>query len=147
LNRWLDDLNAKEIAPRSQKVYFHAVKKLVEVTVPEAQVNGKMVELPKTWSVEEDRPPTKQELKVILNHGNLKDRAIAILAVSSGLREGTIAELEVGDVDFEAYDDVALIKVRPEAAKRREGYLTFATPEAKKTLLQYLGLRRRRNGT
>ena len=98
LNRWLDDLNAKEIAPRSQKVYYHSVRKFVEVTVPNLQVNWKLVELPKTWSVEEDRPPTKQELKDVLNHGTLKDRALILLAVSSGLREGTLAELQTGDV-------------------------------------------------
>jgi integrase len=146
LNRWLDDLNTRDTAPRTQKVYFHAVKKFVEVTVPESQVNWKMVELPKTWSVEEDRPPTKQELKDILNHGNLKDRAIVLLAVSSGMREGTLAELQVGDVDFDAFEDIAVIKVRPEAAKQRIAYVTFATPEAKNALRQYLDLRKRRKG-
>ena len=146
LNRWLDDLNTRDTAPRTQQVYFHAVKKFVEVIVPESQVNWKLVELPKTWSVEEDRPPTKQELKDILNHGNLKDRALILLAVSSGLREGTLAELQIGDVDFDAYEDVAVIKVRPEAAKQRIGYVAFATPEAKNALKQYLELRKRRKG-
>jgi len=146
LNRWLDDLNTRDTAPRTQQVYFHAVKKFVEVIVPESQVNWKLVELPKTWSVEEDRPPTKQELKDILNHGNLKDRALILLAVSSGLREGTLAELQIGDVDFDAYEDVAVIKVRPEAAKQRVGYVAFATPEAKNALKQYMELRKRRKG-
>ena len=146
LNRWLDDLNTRDTAPRTQHVYFHAVKKFVEVTVPESKVNWKLVELPKTWSVEEDRPPTKQEIKDILNHGNLKDRAIVLLAVSSGVREGTLAELQTGDVDFEAFEDVAMIKVRPEAAKQRVGHVAFATPEAKNALKQYLELRRRRKG-
>jgi len=146
LNHWLDDLNAKDIAPRSQKVYYHSVRKFVEVTVPEAQVNWKLVELPKTWSVEEDRPPTKQEMKDILNHGNLKDRALILLAVSSGLREGTIVELQVGDVDFDAYEDVAVVKVRPEAAKQRIAYVTFTTPEAKNALKHYLDLKKRRKG-
>jgi len=146
LNRWLDDLNAHDTAPRTQHVYFQAVKKFVEVTVPDAQVKWKLVELPKTWSVEEDRPPTKQELKDVLNHGTLKDRALILLAVSSGMREGTLAELQTGDIDFDAFEDVAVIKVRPEAAKQRVGYVAFATPEAKNALKQYLELRKRRKG-
>jgi integrase len=144
LNHWLDDLNERGIAPKTQRIYYYAVKKFVGVLAPDAQVNWKTVDLPKTWSVEEDRPPTKQELKNILNHGNLKDRALVLFAVSSGVREGTLAELQVGDIDFNAYEDIALVKVRPEIAKQRIGYVTFITPEAKKALKQYLDLRKRK---
>jgi len=74
----------------------------------------------------------------------LKDRAIVLLAVSSGLRVGTLAEIRVEDVDFDTFEDVALIRVQAEIAKERIKYVTFTTPEAKKVLKQYLDSRRRR---
>jgi hypothetical protein len=63
------------------------------------------------------------------------------------VREGTLAALQVGDVDFDAYEDVALVKVRPEVAKQRIGHVTFITPEAKKVLKQHLDLRKRKKET
>ena len=144
VNRWLDELNSRNLAPGTQKIYFQAVKKFVEVTVPENNVNWKTVDLPRIWGVEEDRIPTKQELRNILNHGNLKDRVIVLLAISSGLRIGTLADLKVEDLEFDTYEDVALIKVQAEMAKERVKYVTFTTPEAKKVLKQYLDSRRRK---
>ena len=146
VNRWLDELNSRNLAPATQKMYFQVVKKFVEVAVPEVTVSWKAVDLPRVWTVEEDRVPTKEELRGILNHGNLKDRAIVLAALSSGLRVGTLADLRVEDVDFDAFEDVALIKVQAELAKERVKYVTFATPEAKRVLKQYLDSRRRRKG-
>jgi hypothetical protein len=41
-------------------VYCRSVKKLVEVAVLKAQVSWKLIDLPKTWSVEEERSPAIQ---------------------------------------------------------------------------------------
>ena len=147
LNCWLDELTARDIAPKTQRNYYHAVKKFIEVAVPKVQVSWKVVDLPKTWTVEEDRPPTKLELKSILNYGVLKDRAIVLLAISSGMREGTLADLQVKDVDFYAYKDVAVIKVSREISKGRVKCVTFTTPEAKTVLEEYLNFRRREEGS
>lgn len=54
-----------------------------------------------------------------------------------------MAGLNVGDVDFEAFQDVALIRVGPEIAKDRVGHPAFITPEARFALEQYIDSRRR----
>jgi len=144
LNLWLDHLNEKNLAPSTMKNYFYAVKKFVEVAAPNTQVNWGLVDLPKVWHVEEDRIPTKKELRSLLNYADLTDRVITLFAASSGVREATLAGLKVGDVDFESYKDVAVVRVKPEVAKGKTGYVTFITPEAKTVLQQYLDLRKRR---
>jgi len=111
---------------------------------PDSEFKWKRVELPKIWIVEQDRIPTKRELREVLNHANLEDRVIALVAASSGVREGTLAKLSVEDVDFNSYSDVAVVTVKPEVSKGKVGHVTFITPEARNVLLQYLNLRKRR---
>lgn len=112
------------------------------------QVDWDKIEFPTSAATQEiDRAPSKDELKQLLNHASgSRDRAVMLMLTSSGLRIGTLLSLAVGDVNFE-YPDVARLKVerkrgRKFVSKRRGGqgrvYYSFITPEAKKTLIQYL---------
>jgi integrase len=47
-------------------------------------------------------------------------------------------------VDLETYQDIGVVRVRPEATKERVTYLTFVSPEAKVLLKRYLDLRFRK---
>jgi len=143
VNSWLDQLDKNGKAPKTQKNYYHGVKKFVEVVLPDHRVNWKRVDLPRQYKVEEDRIPTKEELREILKHGNLTDRMIVLFLVSSGVREGTLLKLRLENIDFESYEDVAVVKVPSSYAKQRVRYVTFLTPEAKETLRHYLEVRKR----
>lgn len=105
----------------------------------------------------EDRCPTKEELRRILNICNLRDKALILVASSSGLRRNALITLKVGDVDF-GLSDIAKITVKREyevegkvyrsgrkITKTRTFFVTFITPEAKKMLLEYLEQRRQLN--
>lgn len=46
LNDWLDKLHADGVAAKTQKLYFHSVKKFIDVNLPEDQLNWKKIELP-----------------------------------------------------------------------------------------------------
>jgi site-specific recombinase XerD len=138
LNDWLDRLDKEGVSHRTQKLYFFSVKKFVDVNLPEEVINWKRVELPRIWTVEEDRVPTKEELRQFMDHGGLEDRLIITVMSSSGIRENTLVNLTVGDVDLETYSDLGVIRVRPEATKERVTYVTFLSPEAKALLKQYL---------
>ena len=144
LNGWLDKLDKEDKAPGSQKNYYFGVKKFVEVVTPELEVNWKLVDLPRQRVVEEDRRPTKDGLKTILEHGNLTDRMAFTFMSSSGVREGTFVGLHIRDIDFDAYKDVAVVKISSEISKGRMRYVTFLTPEAKRILQEYLEVRRRK---
>jgi integrase len=110
-------------------------------------VNWKEIELPTSAERSEvDRAPSKEELKLLLNHaGGARDRAIILIASSSGLRMGTLLSLTVGDVNLN-YPDVARLMVQRKAGRKfanknrgsqRRFYCTFITPEAKQALIQY----------
>jgi integrase len=143
LNGWLDKLDKEDKAPGSQKNYYFGVKKFVEVVTPELKVNWKLVDLPRQRVVEEDRRPTREGLRIILEHGNLTDRMLGTFLSSSGVREGTLVGLCVGNVDFDTYKDVTVVKIPSEISKGRMRYVTFLTPEAKRVLQEYLEVRRR----
>jgi len=143
LNSWLDKLDQGNRSPQTQNVYFAAVKKFVDVVLPDLEFKWKRVDLPTVYRVEEDRVPTKEELKTLMYHGVLKDKMITTFATSSGVRENTLANLKVGDVDLETYEDVGVVYVKPLAVKGRVPYMTCITPEAKKFLQQYLEYRER----
>jgi integrase len=144
LNSWLDRLDKEGVSPRTQKLYFYSVKKFADVNLPDEPFNWKKVELPRSWGVEEDRVPTKDELRLLMDHGNLLDRVIIALMSSSGIRENTLVNLTLGNLDLESYQDIGVIRVKPEATKERVSYLTFISPEARELLKQYLDLRSRR---
>lgn len=144
LNSWLDRLDQRGCSPQTQNVYFAAVKKFVQVVLPDSEFKWNRVDLPTVYRVEEDRVPTKEELRSLMYHGTLKDKTIITFAASSGVRENTLVNLTVDDVDLETYEDVGVVYVKPLAVKGRVQYVTCITPEAKKFLRQYLEYRERR---
>jgi integrase len=111
------------------------------------KVDWARIELPTSTEIrEEDRPPTKEELKVLLNAAlSLRDRAVIYCATASGLRMGTLLSLKVGEVEF-SYPDVARFTVERKPGRKfsnRGGnqakfFCSFITPEAKVVLQQYL---------
>ena len=142
LNDYIDYLLFDKKTSRSTiRTYVSAVKKWLKVN--NVKVDGD-VEVPQVWVVERDRIPQKEELRKLHQYGDIVDRIILLLGVSTGLRISTLISLKVGDVNLE--DETPVVRVKPEASKERptKGYITFMTPEAREHLLQYLDLRRKR---
>jgi len=130
--------------------FLFGIKKWFELAG--LNIEWSKIEFPTSTAISEiDRAPTKEELKVLLNNANsTRDRTVILLLTSTGLRIGTLLSLKVSDVNL-AYPDVANIKVerkrgRKFVGKRRGGqgrvYYTFMTPEAKKSLIEYLSQRK-----
>ena len=144
LNDFFDE---KGGAPRSLKAYAAAVKKLMRVNLSreaKRSIDWDDIELPKMRSVETSKAPTREVIKAALAESRgIQDRVVPLVAASSGMRVASIAGLTVGEVDLETFDDVAVIRVRPDIAKGKVGYVTFLTPEAKSALIE--SLERRRN--
>jgi integrase len=145
------DYALEKYAHQTVRGFLFGIKKWLELNG--IRVNWEKVEFPTSTKISEmDRAPSKEELKTLLNHASSsRDRTVILMLTSGGFRLGTLLSLKVGNVDFN-YPDVALIKVerkpgRKFVGKRRGGqgrvYYTFITPEAKKTLMEYLEERRR----
>ena len=138
----LDSLKLSHSTTRS---HTFGIKKWLELSGVE--VNWKKIDLPTaTETVEEDRAPTKEDLKKLLNHaGSARDRFVIFAATSSGLRIGTLLSLKVGDVDL-SYPDVARLTVERRRGRKFSSrgraagklFVTWITPEAKQGLEAYL---------
>jgi integrase len=139
----LDELDKAHSTVRN---YVFGVKKWLDLNGVE--VNWTKIEMPTSNMVrEEDRAPTKEDLRRLLNHASgSRDRAVIYVATSSGLRIGTLLSLRVGDVDF-SYPDVARLTVKRKRGRkfgnkrgRNAGryFVSWMTPEAKKALRHYL---------
>jgi len=138
----LDELGKSHSTVRT---YTFGIKKWFELNG--VKVDWARIELPTaTETTEEDRAPTKDELKKLLNHASrARDRFVIFADTSSGLRMGTLLSLKVGDVDL-SYPDVARLTVERKRgrkfSKRGRGagrfFCSFLTPEAKTSLQQYL---------
>jgi len=102
-----------------------------------------------------DAAPTCRDLKEILSHmKNTRDKAIMLVAATSGLRPETLFSLNVGDVEFtfnvrremetEKVEDIGRIHITPGPGRKvKSAYYTHITLEAKEMLQQYLDERTR----
>lgn len=88
----------------------------------------------------EDRMPTKEELKQLLNVGSLRDRVQILVSTSSGLRIGTFVTLRLDNIMLDEPVPRVIVKRKPgrKISRKMKAFATFITPEAKKMLLQYL---------
>ena len=124
------------------------------ITLNKVDIDWREIILPSVEVKVEDRAPTKEELKKLLNIASLRTKALILVASSSGMRRNALVTLKVEDVKFD-YPDVARVIVKRhyiingkkfrsgrKISKKRSLYVTFITPEAKAMLEQYLEQRR-----
>ena len=158
---------SKTLAGKTLKSNLSGVKRWFRAN--EYSVNWDLIETPPALPVQDDRSPTREELsKVLSGHKiSLRDKAFIELAVSTGLRIGTLLTLKLGDVFFDVdqllreFDEyyvskttpeerlqikaIALIKVKAEPGRKLRGknsFFTFVTSEAKQMLQRYFEWRK-----
>jgi site-specific recombinase XerD len=88
--------------------------------------------------VAEDRPYTREEISKMLENTlvSKRDRSIVLLFASSGIREGALTKLTIKDlIPIEKYHIYMLAIYRK---SRKDRYITFCTPEARKAIDDYL---------
>jgi len=140
------DFALKKYAHKTVRNQLFGIKKWLQLN--EVKVNWESIEFPTSVEVSEiDKAPSKEEIKTLLTHTKrVRDRAVILLGISSGLRLGTLLSLTIDDVDMN-YADVARLKVDKKPGRKFMSrgsmsngrfYCTFITPEAKQVLLQYL---------
>jgi site-specific recombinase XerD len=94
------------------------------------------------YNVTEDRPYSREEIKLLADRAELRNRAIILLMASSGLRVGAIPELKIKDllpIDTKQHGGLYQVTVYKRSKSK---YITFCTPEARKVIDQYLEWRR-----
>jgi integrase len=97
--------------------------------------------LPEHEKVVEDRPYKQSEIQTLLTNTSLRNRGIILLMCSGGLRLGAIPLLRMRHL--EPIDDYSIYKVNVYSRSKKSHYFSFCTPEARKTIDEYIATRRR----
>ena len=89
-----------------------------------------------------DRIPTIDEIKEMIDSSDLRGKTLTLVLLSSGIREGAIEMLRVGDYSIINSDDQIKAGKLVVYAGEVEQYTAFITPEACTILEKYLDFRR-----
>jgi integrase len=89
----------------------------------------------KYYSVTEDKPYTREQIKTLVDAASLRDKCIVLLMCSAGLRRGAIPYLRLRDIT--KVEKYGLYRVNV-YKKEQEHYTTFCTPECARLIDQYL---------
>ena len=89
----------------------------------------------KHYSVVEDKPYSREQIKTLIDAASLRDKCIILLMASAGLRRGAFKYLRIRDIT--KIDKYGLYRINV-YRKEQEQYITFCTPECAKYIDQYL---------
>jgi len=134
-------------ANKTVRTLYFGIRKWLEANGVE--LDFQKIQLPVTGrkaQQEVDRAPSREEIEIMLNYGNLLDRTLILFLTASGLRVGTALKLNWQDIDFKTFSDIAKITVpikphshgfKVRASTNASHFITFLTPEAKEALLEW----------
>jgi integrase len=119
-----------------------AIKLLLEMN--DVSLNWKKIRrvLPRARRYALDRIPTIEEVQQIVGAADFRGRALTLVFTSSGLREGAIQHLTLGDYTHIKQDEKIVAGRLLVYSKDPEEYVTFITPEACDILDRYIAFRR-----
>jgi len=87
-----------------------------------------------------DRVPTETEFKRMLRHGDVKDRALFLFTMSSGMRIDEVLKITPDMMDIE--QDPPIIELPGSITKNGDPRITFISQEAKEYLQEWMKIRK-----
>ena len=97
-------------------------------------LNGKVNE-----AISEEKVPSNEELRRIIEYLPVHGKALALFLSSSGMKIGEAVQIKINDVELNS--DPARIKIRAEYTKTGKKRITFISPEAKEAVKEWLSYR------
>ncbi|MGD0146225.1 MAG: tyrosine-type recombinase/integrase [Nitrososphaerales archaeon] len=142
-----EKVKARELAPGTVRTRLSPVRLFAlmntDAHAPLKDINWPLLmkQVPKGRQHADDRAPTREEVRTLLNHTLPRMKAAILLMCGSGLRLGGLAGLNVGDIteapDGSGAGRVVVYRGEPES------YVTFTTPESMRAIKEYLDFRRK----
>ena len=120
-----------------------AVRLLLEMN--DVSLNWKKIRrvFPRARRYALDRIPTIEEIREIVEAADIREKALTLVFVSSGIREGAIEHLKAGDYNQIKVEGEKIVAGRLVVySGDPEQYITFISPEACHALDKYLDFRR-----
>jgi integrase len=130
----------KKLAPGSISAYLSPISHFYEMNDIDLRWKKLKKFKARLRSVVEDKPYTREQIKILIGSAYLRDKCIILLMASAGLRRGALPYLRIQDLQKIQKYDLYKISVYK---KEQEQYITFCTPECTKYIDQYLDWRRR----
>jgi integrase len=133
-------LNDKKFAPKTQAVAISTVKSFYMAF--DMQLPSGLLKMRKSIPLKGNQNFLNRDdiKKLAANAKNLRDKAIILCMVSSGMARNEILNLRVRDVVFDT-NSIGVVTVRRE--KAQVDYTTFISPEATQALRNYFDERNR----
>jgi site-specific recombinase XerD len=130
----------KKLAPASISAYVCAVNHFFFMN--DIMLNWKKINSfeGEYYEVIEDQPYTHQQIRLMIDKAEQRNRALILLLCSSGIRVGAVPDLKIGDllpIDKYSMYQITIYK------KSKSKYITFCTPEARKEIDTHLQYRER----
>lgn len=139
-----DWLKERENAPKTINIRLVAVKsfyKSFDIDLPQFNQRKQFRALP----LEENKARLEKEIiQKILKYANVRNRALILIPESSGLSQSDMLALRVRDFK-EGFDERTMITtLNLRRIKSNYDFVTFLSPEATKTVLDYIDYRNRK---
>jgi integrase len=128
----------RKLAPNSIKSYLAGVKRFYDMN--DITINWKRVWMyqGESYKVVDDTAYSAEQIKLMVDNADMRDKAIILLLASTGMRGGALPKLKLKDLT--PIDNLYKIRVYKHT---HEQYYTFCTPECRRHLDDYLDYRRR----
>jgi integrase len=140
LERFVVSMNGS--APKTTRVRVAAVKEwLAHNRIKIESDDAKRIrrKIPRNRTITEEKTLTKEMIGSILQHLDIRGRALVLFLASSGMRIGEALQVELSDIDLTRTP--APVKVRAEITKTDQERITFISEECKETLKEWLKVR------
>jgi len=128
-------------APKTVHNYVTAVKsfyKFYDIMVPQL---GSRREFRPNGLKENDHRLDRDDVKELLKHADIRNRAIILLMVSSGLAQADVLDMKVGDFRGGHDPDTEIATLHVRRIKTGCNFITFTTPEASLAVWDYINRR------
>lgn len=138
-------VDAGEITGGTVGNYYSVVKLFYDVN--DIELNWKRIErgLPETGAVANDRAPTLEEIRKIIEYPDRRIKVLVLIMVSSGIRIGAWENLKLKHITplYSPKNDKVVIAAKLAVYEGRpKPYFTFVTPEAYQAVQDYVDFRK-----
>jgi len=131
-----------EIPPLTAKMRYNAVKEFyafIGFELSPREQKRVRAKLPKGSSRTIERDLDHDTLHAIIQHMDIKSKAMSLTLASSGMRIGELVQLNITDFNFN--ENPATVTIRGEYTKTGESRFTFISKEAVDSLQEWLKVR------
>ena len=128
--------------PKTAKVYFTGVKEFLlfnDIELSHRDLKNVKRKLPKGSARTEELDLDIATINQIIEHMDIKGKALVLTLGSSGMRIGEALQIELDDIDMETTP--VSIRIRGEYTKNGMQRYTFISKEAKLSLIEWLKVR------